>query len=75
MNQEFDISVIDLVKLKRFYPYKYMSDFERFKEKLRSKEKFYSSLTSRNITDKKYELVLNIWNKCEMKSMIITTCI
>ena len=29
----------DLVKQKGFYPYKYMSDFEKFKEQLPSKEK------------------------------------
>ena len=30
-----------------------MSDFEKFKEELRSKEKFFSSLTNRKISDKK----------------------
>ena len=32
-----------------------MSDFEKFKEELLSKEKFYSSLTDRKITDKEYD--------------------
>ena len=45
-SQEFD-NVLDLVKQKRFYPNEYMSDFENFKEKLRSKEKFYSLLTGK----------------------------
>ena len=45
-----------------------MSDFEKFKE-LTSKEKLYSSLTSKQITDKEYEHVLNVWNKFEMKTM------
>ena len=31
---------VDLVKQKEFYPYKYMTDFEKFREKLPSKEKF-----------------------------------
>ena len=34
-----------------------------------SKEKFYSSLTDRKISDKEYEHVLNVWNKFEMKTM------
>ena len=34
-----------------------------------SKEKFYSLLTDRKISDKEYEHVLNIWNKFEMKTM------
>ena len=46
-NQEFDNKVLDLVKQKGFYPYKYMSDFEKFKEQLSSKEKFYSLLTGK----------------------------
>ena len=35
-----------------------MSDFEKFKEELPGKEKFYSSLTDRKITDKEYEDVI-----------------
>ena len=46
-----------------------MSDFEKFKEELLSKEKFISSLTDRKITDKEYEHVLSVWNKFEIKTM------
>ena len=46
-----------------------MSDFENFKEKLPSKEKFDSSSTNRNISDKEYKHVLNVWKKVEMKTM------
>ena len=56
----------DIVKQVGFYPYGYMSDFEKFKEKLPSKERFYDSLTNRKINDKEYEHVLNNWNKFEM---------
>ena len=38
-----------------------MNDFEKFKEELLSKEKFYSSLTDRKISDKEYQHVLNVW--------------
>ena len=38
-----------------------MSDSEKFKEKLRSKENFYSSLTGKSINDKEYEHVLKVW--------------
>ena len=37
-----------------------MSDFEKFKEQLPGKEKFYSSLTDRRTNDKEYEHVLYI---------------
>ena len=46
-----------------------MNGFEKFKEELPSKEKFYSSLTDRKISDKEYEHVLNVWKKVEMKTM------
>ena len=41
-SQEFENNVLDLVKQKGFYPFEYMSDFEKFKEELSSKEKFSS---------------------------------
>ena len=37
LSQEFDNKVLELVKQKRFYPYDYMSDFEKFKEEISSK--------------------------------------
>ena len=46
-----------------------MTDFEEFKEKLPTKEKFHSLLTERKITDKEYELVINVWEKFEMRKM------
>ena len=69
LSQEFDNSVLDLVKQKGFYPYRYMNDFEKFKEKLPSKEKFYSSLTGKKINDKEYEHVLKVWKQFQMKMM------
>ena len=46
-----------------------MSNFEKFKKELPSKEKFYSSLTGKKICGKEYEHVLKVWNKFEMKTM------
>ena len=46
-----------------------MSDFERFKEKLPSKEKIYSSLNDRKITGKEYGNVLMFGKKTEMITM------
>ena len=54
LSQEFDNNVLDLIKQKAFYPYDYMSDFEKFKEELPSKEKFYSPITDRKISEKEY---------------------
>ena len=46
-----------------------MSDFEKFKEDLPRKEKFYSALKWKILNDKEYEHVLNVYNKFEMKTM------
>ena len=69
MSQEFNNNIVDVAQQKEFYPYEYMSDFEKFKEELPSKEKFYSLLTGRKISDKEYEHVLNVSKKFEMKSI------
>ena len=45
--QASDRNILNLVKQKGLHPYEYMSDFEKFKEKLPSKEKFYSSLENK----------------------------
>ena len=60
MNHKFDNNVLDLVKQKGFYPYEYMTDFEKFNEELPNKEKFYSLLTDRKVSDKEYEHVINV---------------
>ena len=63
LSQEFDNNVLDLVKQKAFYPYECMSNFEKSKEELPSKENFHSLLTGKKIIDKEYKHVVNAWNK------------
>ena len=46
-----------------------MSDFEKFKEALLSKEKFCNSLTGEKVSDKEYNHVLKLWNMFQVKSM------
>lgn len=41
------------IEQKWVYPYEYMSNSGNVKQQLLSKERFYSSLTGKNITDKK----------------------
>ena len=67
MSQDFDNNVLDLVKQEGFYLYDYMSDFERSKEQLSRKEKFYNLLTGKKNIDKKYDHVLKVWNNFEIK--------
>ena len=49
MSQRFVYNVLDLAKQERFYPYECISDCEKFKEQLRSKESFYCSLTVKSL--------------------------
>ena len=42
LSQEFDNNVLDLVKQKELYPYKYMSDFEKFKGKVLLTSAFFT---------------------------------
>ena len=62
LSQEFESIVLDLVKQKGYYQYQYMSDFENFKERLLNKEKFYSLLADKKVSDKEYEHVLKVWD-------------
>ena len=59
-SQEFDSNVLDLVNQKVFHPYVYMSEFEKFQGLLLSKEKFYSLVTGKKISDKKYKHGLEV---------------
>ena len=46
-----------------------MSGFKKFKEILPSKEKFCSSLRSKEVNSKDYEHALEVWNAFGMKTM------
>ena len=51
-----------LLLKKGIYPYEYMDSFERFAEtKLPDKEKFYSSLSGKGITDEEYAHAQEVW--------------
>ena len=53
LSQEFDNDILDLVKQKGDY----MISFEKFKEGLPRREKFYSSRTDKKISDKEHKHV------------------
>ena len=46
-----------------------MSHYEKIKEQLPNKEKFYSLLTGKKNSDKEYEHIFRVSNKFEMKTM------
>ena len=47
LSQEFDNSLLNLVKQKRVCSYEHVSGFEKFKGNLSIKEKFYNLLTGK----------------------------
>ena len=65
--QEFDSNVLNLVEQRGFCPYEYKSGFEKIKEELPSKEKFYSLLTVKKLVTKSYSM--QVWYKLEMKTI------
>ena len=64
MTQLFKSKVLDLAKQKGFYPYKYMINFEKFKEELPGKkETFYSLFKGIKTSDKLYVDVLKVMDR------------
>ena len=61
-SQIFKNEKLDLMSKKGVYPYDFMDSFEKFDEKLPSKEEFYSILNDEDITDDQYKHAQNVWN-------------
>ena len=59
-----------LLLQKGIYPYEYMDSFERFNEtQLPKKEKFYSSLSGKGITDEEYAHAQKVWETFGCQTM------
>ena len=69
LSQEVNAIILDLIKKKSIFPYHYCDNFEKFKEGLPSKCKFYNALTNCEINDKNYEDVLNVRKAFKMNTM------
>ena len=70
LSREFSAKHVKLIKQKGVYPYEYMNSFKRFDEcKLPSKDKFYSSLKDKGISDEDYERAIDVWNTFNIKSL------
>ena len=60
----------ELLHKKGIYPYEYMDSWERFSEtRLLDKEKFYSKLNSKHITDEEYAHVQRVWEAFGCKTL------
>ena len=68
-SQTYKNEKLDLMSQKGVYPYDFMDSFEKFNEKLPSKEDFYSILNDEHISDKDYAHAQNVWNTFNLKNM------
>ena len=70
LSKEFSGNLLELVKQKQVYPYKYMNSVKKFfDEKLPDRCTFFSSLKDECIIEKDYSHVINVWNKFKMSTM------
>ena len=70
LSEKFSGKYFEVVKEKEIYPFEYMNSFKKFNEtKLPSKNKFFSSLRDKNISEKDYEKAENIWNTFKTKTL------
>ena len=70
LSREYSSRGLELIKQKGVYPYEYMDSFKKFDEcELPSKDKFYSSLKSKGISDEDYERAINVWNISNIKNL------
>ena len=68
-SQTFKNEKLDLMSKKGVYPYDFMDSFEKFNEKLPSKEDFYSILNDEHITDKDYQHAQTVWDAFSLENM------
>ena len=70
LSEEFGGEYLKLLKEKAVYPYEHMNSFKKFNEtELPSKNKFFSSLKDKNISEKDYGKAKNIWNTFRIKTL------
>ena len=60
---------LDLMVRKGVYPYDYMDSFDKFNEKLPSKEDFYSILNDEHISNEDYQHAQTVWKEFKLKTM------
>ena len=59
----------DLLNRKGFFPYEYLTSFEKLEDDLPPIEDFYSSLRGKTISQEDYQHVRNMWNTLKMRNL------
>ena len=68
-SKKFKGEKLDLMARKGLYPYDYMDSFDKFNEKLPTKEDFFSNMNNEHITDDDYQHVQTVWKTFKLKTM------
>ena len=68
-SKKFKGDKLDLMAQKGVYPYDYMDSFDKFDEKLPTKEDFYSILNNQHISDDEYKHAQTVWSTFSLKNM------
>ena len=68
-SQKFKGKKLDLMARKGVYPYDHMDSFDKFNEKLPTKEEFYSILNDEHISDEDYKHAKTVWDTFSLKNM------
>ena len=68
-SKKFKGNKIDLMARKGVYPYDYMDSFDKFNEKLPTKEDFYSILNDEHISNEDYQHAQTVWGAFNLNNM------
>ena len=68
-SQIFKNEKLDLMSKKGIYPYDYIDSFDKFNEKLPTKEDFFSIMNNEHITNKDYKHAQNVWDTFNLNNM------
>ena len=68
-SKEFKDEKLDLMARKGVYPYDYMDSFDKFNEKLPTKENFFSIMNNEHISNKDHQHAKTVWETFKLKTM------
>lgn len=68
-SEQFKYNRFNLMIRKGVYPYDFMDSFNKFYEKLPSKEEFYSQLNDQHISEEDYQHAKTVWEVFNLKNM------
>ena len=68
-SKEFKDEKFNLMTRKGVYPYDHMNSFDKFNEKLPTKENFFSIMNNEHISNKDYQHAKTVWETFNLKTM------